>query len=316
MTRDLLGQTFSLLAALTWAMALVLFKRSGERIAPVALNLFKNAIGLVLLLATLGVLIAGGREDLAALRSRPAGDLCLLMLSGIIGIALADTLFFRALNLIGVGLMQIVDCIYSPLALLFSWLLLAETLRPVHYAGAALIISGVAIAANHPRPVQRTRWQIVAGVWLAILAIAMMAFGIVVVKPILEDVGVLRATTLRMAAGGGLLALLALLGRDWRQHWTVFRPAASWKYAVPAAVLGAYLSMVLWVAGFAYTSAAVAAMLNQTSVIFACVLAAVFLKERFGPRQIVALVLALTGVLIVTLAEPLELRWRAWLGAV
>ena len=53
----LLGQTCALLAAITWASALVLFKLSGERVAPIGLNLFKNTVALILLGATLLVLL-------------------------------------------------------------------------------------------------------------------------------------------------------------------------------------------------------------------------------------------------------------------
>lgn len=203
-----------MLAAITWACALVLFKRSGERIRPLALNLYKNTVGLVLLIVTLGVLIALGSESLDPLRQQAAGDLCLLLLSGLLGIALADTLFFHALNLVGVGLISVADCSYAPLVILFSWLLLAEKLTLVHYLGAALIVSGVFVASRHKLPPGRTRRQIVGGMLLAVSAIALMAFGIVLAKPVLEprDMPLLWATTLRLASGTVFLALFALLG--------------------------------------------------------------------------------------------------------
>lgn len=315
----LLGQIFALLAALTWAAALVLFKRSGEHIPPIALNLYKNAVGLVLLVASLVVLLAHDREHAHSTFDLYASEVCLLMLSGIIGIALADTVFFFGLNLIGVGLVSVVDCAYSPFAILFAWLLLREKLTAAHYVGAALIVLGVFLTSRHTVPANRTRGQILLGMFLAGAAVAMMAFGIVVAKPIIEDANVIWATTLRMVAGSVLLALFALLGRQWKDHWRVFRPTHSWRYALPASILGTYLAMIFWVAGFKYTHASVAAVLNQTSVVFACILAAVFLKERFGPRQIAAIALALTGVVVITLGKPLtafvEERLRAVLTA-
>lgn len=222
-----------------------------------------------------------------------------------IGIALADTVFFFALNLIGVGLISVVDCAYSPFAILFAYLLLAEKLTVFHYIGAALIVAGVFTTSRHTVPVNRTRGQIALGMLLGAFAVAMMAFGIVMVKPILEGIDVIPATAVRMFAGFVLLSLFALVGPKWKQNWTVFRPAPVWKYAVPASVLGTYLAMIFWVAGFKYTYAAVSAVLNQTSVVFACILAALFLKERFGGRQITALTLALIGVLIVTIGEQI-----------
>ena len=301
-----LGQACALGAAITWAFALVLFKRSGERIAPVALNLYKNAVGLTLLVATLGLLILLGYERLDGPRAYSRQEIGLLLLSGIIGIAVADTLFFHSLNLIGVGLISIVDCSYSPFAILFSWCLLAEMLTVFHYVGAALIVAGVFTASPHMLPAKRTRRQIVSGMLLGTLSIALMALGIVIAKPVLEKMPVLWATTLRLAAGFACLALFALGGQGWRRHWGVFRPTHSWRQALPASVLGSYVCLLLWIAGFKYTGASIAAVLNQTSVVFASVLAAVVLKEHFGPRQAAALVLALCGVAIMTAPEYLS----------
>lgn len=306
MTQHLFGELLALATAVTWAFAVVLFKLSGERIPPLALNLYKNVVALTLLGLTLGLSIAAGHDSLNVLRACPRGDVCLLLLSGVIGIALADTLFFHALNRIGVGLMAIVDCCYSPLMVLFAWLLLGERLTPWHYVGAGLIVTAVFTATRHDLPPGRTPRQIAVGSLLAVLAIALMVFGIVIVKPILESFPFLWATGLRLAAGTVALALFALRGRNWRAHWTVFRPAASWRYALPGSVLGAYLCLMLWMGALKYTYASIVGILSQTSVVFQVVLATLILKEAFGRRRIVALLLAIAGVAVVTLSERLQ----------
>jgi drug/metabolite transporter (DMT)-like permease len=60
-----------------------------------------------------------------------------------------------------------------------------------------------------------------------------------------------------------------------------------------------YFALLFWIAGFKYTYASLAAILNQTSVIFALILASVFLKERFTRRKLAAVVLAFAGVAII-----------------
>jgi len=292
---DRTGEICALLTALVWAGAVVLFKRSGERVSPVALNLFKNAIGLSLMLVTLPLF----GEGLHSLRECAREDIYILLLSGSIGIALADTVFFHALNLIGVGLVSIVDCTYSAFVILFSWWMLGEELSPWHYAGGVLILAAVASTGRMTPPVGRTSGQLVLGVALGASAMAMMAFGIVLAKPVLNDFPLMWAAILRMLAGTLILALVTLASARRATHWRVFRPAGIWKFSVPAAALGAYVSMILWIAGFKYTKAALAGMLNQTSVIFALILASWFLKERFTRRKALAVVLALAGVVLV-----------------
>jgi len=305
MPRDVLGQILSLLTAVTWAVAVVFFKRSGEGIPPVALNLFKNAVGLVLLGLTLVGLALWHPAEVWSLADLSREEICQLLLSGIIGMAIADSLFFRALNLIGVGLFSIVDCAYAPLVVLMAWLLWHEVLLPIQYLGAALVVAGVFLATPHRRPHDRTWGQIVFGILLALLAIALTAFAIVWVKPILERASVVWSTTLRMAAGFVVLALFSLLGRDGRRLWQVFRPSPSWRFAIPGAVLGTYLCLMFWIGGYKYTSASIAGILNQTTVIFQALLAALVLREPFGKRQVAALAIALGGVAVVTFGAQL-----------
>lgn len=299
MKPGLVGETCALMAALTWAFALVLFKLSGERVSPLALNLFKSAVGLVLLVCTL--VVEG--EGFATIAEYPSGDIALLLFSGFAGIALADTVFFRALNLIGVGLVSIMDCLYSPFVLFFSWLLLFEELRLPHYLGMGLIVLAVLISSRHAPPIGRTRGQIVLGMFLGALSMALMAFAIVVAKPVLEgqDFPLVWATTLRLFAGTVSLAVIVSLSRHRNRYWSVFRPSAIWKVSIPASIMGGFLSMILWVAGFKYADASIAGILNQTTVVFAIILAALLLKERLTRRKVTALLLAFVGVTIVTL---------------
>lgn len=84
---------------------------------------------------------------------------------------------------------------------------------------------------------------------------------------------------------------------------SVFKPTKQWKFLFPGAFLGSYLSMALWVAGFKYTGAAIAAVLNQTSMIFAIILATWLLKEKMTKRKFAAVCIAASGVLLITL-EP------------
>jgi drug/metabolite transporter (DMT)-like permease len=295
-----IGEICALSAALTWALALVLFKRSGETIPPLALNLFKNVVTLVFLGGTLLLL---GRDS-GALRSYPQGDYAILILSGVIGIALADTVFFYSLNLLGVGIVAIVDCLYSPFVILFAHLLLDERLSPPHYLGTGMILSAVLLASRHAPPANRTRRQVALGVVLGAISMALMTFGIVIAKPVLDghDFPLIWGATIRMVAGTVFLAAAALVLPRWRAQWRFLRPSAAWRFSLPATLLGSYLAMLFWVAGFKFAQASIAGVLNQTSTVFALLLATLILKEPFTPRKAAATIMALAGVVIVTVS--------------
>ncbi len=124
-----LGEILALASGLAWAVAVVLFRISGRVIHPIGLNLGKNVLGLVLIVPT--VLLLG--EPLAP--SVPLARTGLLLLSGVLGIAVSDTLFFSALNRLGASLTAIVDCFYSPFVIGLSFVLLGERLTPPRRRG-------------------------------------------------------------------------------------------------------------------------------------------------------------------------------------
>lgn len=301
MNVEIQGEIYSLLAAVTWACALILFKLSGERISAISLNLFKNVVGLVFLFITL--LVSG--ESIDTLSSFETEDYLILIISGFLGIALADTALFYALQKIGVGFVTVVECLYSPAVILLAAWFLAETLSPFQYVGVGLVVTAVLISSKHHPPLGRTRRDVIRGFAAGASAMLLMAIGIVLAKPVLEGQGfpLIAATTLRMIAGTLALSALALASPKRREIWSVFRPTAVWKVSIPASFLGTYLAMIFWVAGFKYARASIAAILNQTSMIFALILATIILKEPFTRRKLSAVILAAAGVLIVTFGK-------------
>ena len=291
-----MGEFYALLTALMWASAVIYLKWSGETIPPFALNVFRVALSTVALLLSI---VAMKQE---VLREAPLRDYLILFASGVIAIAISDTLFLMALNRVGAGIMAIIDCLYAPFVVLFAFLLLGEELGPWQSAGMVLVIAGALIAARHEPPAGMKAKQILIGSLYGFLSMATVALGIVIAKPVLNRSPVLWATTMRQI--GALIVMLpaALLVPSRRDIFLLFRPARNWKYSVPGTFLGSYLALIFWVAGMKYTSAGPAAILNQTSSIYILILASIFLKEPFTARKVIASVLAIAGIVMVTLA--------------
>jgi drug/metabolite transporter (DMT)-like permease len=289
-----LGEILALASGLAWAVAVVLFRVSGRSIHPVGLNLGKTVLGLVMIVPTL--LLLG--EPLVPLV--PASATGLLLLSGVLGIAVSDTLFFHALNRLGASLTAIVDCFYSPFVIALSFVLLGERLTLVQLAGAALVISAILTVSKEGKLERIDRRDLVLGILYGILAMFFVALGIVMVKPVLGTVSVFWATLVRMAGGTAALALLVPVLRNRRAVLAPLFDRRNWKVLVPAAFFGSYLSLILWTGGMKYAKASVAAVLNQLNTIFIVIIAAVFLKERLTGWKILAVVLAFLGAYLAS----------------
>lgn len=307
------GEVFSLGCALLWAVAVLLFRRSGEDLSPVALNTFKGAVGLALFSLTLLVLrrpFFPGEHGLA--------DWLTLLGSGALGIGIADSLFFASLNRLGATGSAIVDCVYSPFVVLSAFVYLGE---PLHLSlGLALVLMVAAILLGFYRPAGPTMLAPApahgapavtteprpasghVGIVLGVVSMLLMAIGIVIAKPVLNRADVWWATPVRLL-GGELVLLLLAAGSPLHRRAVLraFRPGRHFRYALPSALFGSYLAMVLWIAGMKLTLASVAGILNQTSALFIPLFSALFLGEKLTARRGIAVGLGFAAALVATI---------------
>jgi drug/metabolite transporter (DMT)-like permease len=306
------GEIFSLGCAVLWAIAVLLFRKSGEALSPVALNTFKGAVGLVLFALTLLVL---GRSFLPA--AHGPGDWLTLLFSGALGIGVADSLFFASLNRLGATGSAIVDCVYSPFVVICARLYLEEPLRLSILLALALMVAAILLGFHQPAPAPiapapahgapavapaTSAGSGAGGIVLGISSMLLMAVGIVIAKPVLNRADVWWATPVRLLGGELVLLVLAAVSPTHRRAvLAAFRPGRHWRYALASAVMGSYLALVLWIAGMKLTLASVAGILNQTSALFVPLLAALFLGERLSARRAGAVALGFAGALVATL---------------
>lgn len=283
-------------SAATWAVGVILARQLGAYLPPLALNLLKNALVLCVLAPVVLVLHAGQWPAM------PARDLAIVLASGIVGIALADTLYFRALNELGAGRMGIIGNLYSPLVLLLGFLFLDERLGAAQWFGFGLVGLGVLLVSRPPGEWQTHPQHTVRGIVIGMLAIALMAVAVVMVKRILEAQPLLWVTMIRL--GGAVAGLLALAAWPAMRARMRFDPApVPWRRLALAALIGQGLSMVFWLGGYKYTSASVAAILNESASVFLVVLAALWLREPLGRRAFIGVVLTFSGIACMLLGR-------------
>jgi drug/metabolite transporter (DMT)-like permease len=292
---DLLGKILALACAVVWATAVILFKKAGNSIRPLALNFYKTAVSALVMLP---VLIYYGLGPISH------HDLMAVLLSGALGIALSDTLFFTALDRLGATLTAIVDCLYAPFVMLASWLMLGQAPHPGQIGGAVLVAAAMVVVTSEKETGNSTPRgrRMVSGLLAGAAAMAVMAVAIALMQPVLKQVPVqmvLVVTELRILAALAVLAPLVLLHRDRRTLLGSLIGRGAWRHALPGALLGNVLSMIFWVAAFKYTAVNSAAILNQTNTILVVVLASLWLKEPFTRKKAAGTVLAFAGAVLV-----------------
>lgn len=273
-------------SAASWAIGAVLFARLCSDLNPVALTLAKSIVGV----AFLGISILGRGWGLA-----PSLDLLRLTLSGVLGIAVADALFFAALKRLGASTVVLLFVLGQVLTVVLAVLWLHERPSVVQWVGIAMITMSVAVTLWLRRDPDNTRTQ-AAGILFGLGAILSMSVSVIIAKEALEMADALEATFIRMlAAMGGIGLWASIRGQLWSGLAPLLDPKLAWRLAVAVAVVtfgGFWLSLV----AVKHLEVSVAITLNSTEPLFVLPLAAVLLREKVTTAVVACALVAVLGV--------------------
>lgn len=295
-----MGEICSLLSAIFWALAIIIFKKIGDRVSPMVINPVKTTIGLLLFILTCIIIDVPIWPDAQFSRS----DLLILSISGIIGIGIADIIFLHSLNILGAGISAIVDTVYSPFVILFAFIFLGESLSTIQLLGGGLIIGSVLYASTKIQNIPVNRKIFKQGILYAVGSIAMMALGIVMIKPILNTVSNKPQLQIWIAGyrliSGVLVSGTIMFYANYKKNiLNVLYDKKLWPPLIIGSVLATYLGIAMWVMGMSMTTASISSILNQTSTIFIMVFAWIFLGEPLTKRRILSIIIAMIGAYLV-----------------
>ncbi|NMG06078.1 DMT family transporter [Brasilonema sp. UFV-L1] len=290
---SLKGEIAALSAACLWAVASVLYGRLGERIPPLQLNLIKGIIAIAFLLLT--IIISG-----ELFPSIPPLSLCLILLSGVVGICLGDTAFLAAINFLGVRRVLLIGTLAPPMTAILALIFLQERLNMSAWCGILLTVLGVAWVVTERVPStsensSRYLWQ---GIGFALLAAVANATGGVLSRAALANTSInpLWAALLRLIAGVLMLLIWVLCRKqqDGLALKSLQKPRVI-LVAIFAAFCGTYLGIWLQQIAIKFTAAGISFTLLQTSPLFVIPIA-IAMKEKVSVRAIAGVIVAIVGI--------------------
>jgi len=287
------GELAALAAALLWALASVVYGHIGQQLPPLGLNFSKGIIAIAMIIITL--LFQG--DTMPTLNG---SSLELLLLSGVVGISLGDTVYFEALRDLGARRALLLEALAPPIAVLFALVFLQETLTLGAWLGIMLTLLGVAWVISERLPTSTHLAHPLRGVGFGLLAALGQAGGAVLSRAALAgtDINPLWAALLRISAG-----VLILLAWGVTQHQLVqwFKGINSRRLLVAlvlAAFGGTYLGIWLQQVALKYTAAGIAQTLTATSPLFVLPIAAV-MGDVISPRAVLGVLIAVAGIALL-----------------
>ena len=287
-----LGDIFAILTALCWSSAVILFDLSGRLFSSIQISLIKNFIGVIGFICTIFIFDIN-------LFDFSFFEIITLLLSGIIGVAIGDLLFLKSLSIVGSGISAIIATAYAPTIILFAFIFFNEVITKYVFIGAILISCAIIIGTAE-KILGITKKQVFKAVLFGLLAQLLTAISVLMVRPIMEDHSIISIALIRFGIGLLITFLFLWIKNGTKSMELTFRLGLKNPFIIMGSILGTYLSVIFWLAGFKYTLAGRAAIYNELSFILIIIMASVFLKESMTKRKWVAVVIAVIGALIVS----------------
>jgi drug/metabolite transporter (DMT)-like permease len=283
-----------LLAAGLWAIASVVYGILGQQIPPLQLNLIKGIVAIALLLLT--ILITGDLQP--HLTPLPV---CLLLLSGVIGIGLGDTAFLNAINSLGARRVLLLGTLAPPMTAIASTIFLQEQLHLRAWCGILLTILGVAwvVTERVPNTSNVPPTNLWRGIGFGLLAAITNATGSILSRAALVDshIAPLWAALLRLSAAIVMIFILAWFPqrRDSPFSYPYWQSRRIIGASFFAAFCGTYLGIWLQQTAFKFTAAGIASTLTQTSPLFVIPIT-ICMGEKVSWRSLAGVIIAITGI--------------------
>ena len=285
---QIIGFIAALGSAASWAFCTVLFERIGKVIPYAGITFLKGLFSILLL--ALIALLTGKIAELTL------KEFLILTSSGIIGIAIGDTLFFKSLQDLGAKVQVLYFMLGQIITMLLSFLLLDDILSLMEYVGALVLLLGIVLVTWGKQDDHPNKKRGIIGGFLSILCFSVST---ILVKETIGGMDVLTATFYRMLFGTLAISLFGITSKkisSWIKPLKEVKTLCLFIINVIVLTFGGFMLSMLAIKNI---SVSLASVLSTTEPIFVILFAFLINKEYPRLREIAGTAITIGGLLII-----------------
>lgn len=197
-------------AAISWAVTGLMVAPPLQRLGTFAFNFYRQSFTTLVLLLIVGI---GGLWHGATLSHAWP-----LVLSGMIGIFVGDTVLFATISRLGPRRGGALFALNAPIAAILGWAVLGESLSAMAWLGVFLCAAGVGMAVlgrpgrSGAHSFEAVRGHVGMGIVLGLIAALAQAAGSLIARPVMEQgVDPFAASMIRVSTAAICLSALVAL---------------------------------------------------------------------------------------------------------
>jgi drug/metabolite transporter (DMT)-like permease len=290
-----LGEFAALGTAFFWTVTALSFESASRKVGSLAVNIIRLVIGLVFLslynLMTRGLVFPVDATYI---------NWIWLSLSGLVGFVFGDLFLFKSYTIIGSRFSMLIMTLVPPITTFFSWIILGEKLKMVHFFGMTLTFSGIAMAifSRNGKGEKISLKLAPVGILYAFGGALGQALGLVLSKLGLRDYDPFAATQIRVIAGiSGFTIMITIMSR-----WSSISKALKNSSAIKATSLGAFFGPFLGVSfsliAVMHTEAGIAATIMALVPVLIIAPAVFLYKQKVTVPEIIGAFISVCGVAV------------------
>ena len=228
-----------------------------------------------------------------------------IIVSGVIGIFLGDTLLFMALKRIGPRRNNILFSLAAPFTVILNILVLQQKMSLIEITGCILVFIGVVVAISYGNSKNNNhRWELIEGsikigILFGILAALCQSIGLIMMKPILDQgADPIASAAIRCTISALLLSLTYISKSNLIGSNINFTTSTILKTII-SGFLGMALGMSLLLIALQKADAGIVATLSSTSPIMILFLLWIITKKIPSIGAWIGTIIAIIGTCLI-----------------
>ena len=255
----------ALLAALSWSIASLISTDVSRKLGGIGFNRIRLLIVSLMLISYSFIDNSWQTISLTYLNT--------IIISGIIGVFIGDTLLFSALQKIGPRRNNILFSLAAPFTIILNIIILKNLMQIIEIIGCLIVFIGVVIAISYGENKKNIhRWEIIEGsikigIILGVFAALCQAIGLIMMKPILDSgADPIASAAIRTSISAFLLSFTFFYKSNLRNLKNIITLDIIFKTII-SGFLGMALGMSLLLISLKNADAGIVATLSSTSPI-------------------------------------------------
>lgn len=294
MNKDIIGIILALISTGCWAICTLAFKKFGERFEPIAMTLIKASLSIFFLAILMFLTNTSFKIDIEFLLN--------IFLSGLLGIAIGDSLFFASLNKLSPFVLSLIlfagpDIFTGVFGIIF----LGENPSLLVWLGIIITMSGLGFFIFSKEQEYTNSKTSITGIILALSSLICTSYSMVLIKPVLVSNSTITVTMYRMLFSAIILLLYSIFSKKF----------LTWKNSLNDRNYNIKLSLTIMLASYGgfwlsltaikYCDLIVASTLMSLEPLFLFIFSILFFEYIPTKKEITGLFLSIFGIIIISM---------------